>query len=187
MTADPGELSARPRISADDIDRLFRAKGALLFGIAFRILGNREDAEDTVQNAWIKAMLPWPGVGSSLETLDQQCAFMVTVVVNRALQRIRERDHKRESLGTDPKEDPRILEPVEEYLRVRERYQAACRAIARLPEGCREVIALYAAGYEYGEIAEMLGVRVSTVRSHMSNARKYLRRVLPGAGEGKPE
>ena len=70
---------------------------------------------------------------------------------------------------------------------MRERYQAACRAIARLPEGCREVIALYAAGYEYGEVAEMLGVRVITVRSHMSNARKYLRRILPGAGEGKPE
>ena len=55
-----------------------------------------------------------------------------------------------------------------------------------LPEARKVVVGLYAAGYEYGEIAEMLGVHVSTVRSHMSNARKYLRRVLPGAGEGKP-
>ena len=109
MTADPGGFSARPRISSDDIDRLFRAKGALLFGIAFRILGNREDAEDTVQNAWIKAMLPWPDVDSTLETLDEQCAFMITVVVNGALQRIRERHRRRESFGTDPKEDPRII------------------------------------------------------------------------------
>ena len=31
----------------------------------------------------------------------------------------------------------------------------------------------------------MLGVRVSTIRSHISNARKYLRRVLPGAGGGE--
>jgi RNA polymerase sigma-70 factor (ECF subfamily) len=187
VTADPGELSARPRISSGDIDRLFRAKSALLFAIAFRILGSREDAEDTLQNAWIKAMLPWPGADRSLETPQEQCAFMVRVVVNQALQRIRERERSRESLGADPIQDPRILEPVEEYLQVRERYQAACRAIARLPEGSREVIALYAAGYEYREIAEMLDVSVSTVRSHMSNARRHLRRVLPGAGEGKPE
>jgi DNA-directed RNA polymerase specialized sigma24 family protein len=53
-----------------------------------------------------------------------------------------------------------------------------------LPEARKVVVGLYASGYEYGEIGEMLGVHVSTVRSHMSNARKYLRRILPGAREG---
>jgi DNA-directed RNA polymerase specialized sigma24 family protein len=33
---------------------------------------------------------------------------------------------------------------------------------------------LYAAGYEYEEIATLLGIKISTVRSHMSNARRQL-------------
>jgi len=43
---------------------------------------------------------------------------------------------------------------------------------------------LRAAGYEYGEIAESLGVTVSTVRSHISYARKQLSRTVARDWEG---
>ena len=43
---------------------------------------------------------------------------------------------------------------------------------------------LRAAGYEYGEIAASLGVSVSTVRSHISNARKQLSRTVARDWEG---
>jgi len=46
------------------------------------------------------------------------------------------------------------------------------------------VVALRAAGYEYGEIAASLGVSVSTVRSHISNARKQLSRTVARDWEG---
>jgi RNA polymerase sigma-70 factor (ECF subfamily) len=56
------------------------------------------------------------------------------------------------------------------------------RAIGELPDGNREVVVLFAAGYEYEEIAAMLDVAVSTVRSHISSARRRLPR--PGWEEG---
>jgi RNA polymerase sigma-70 factor (ECF subfamily) len=186
VTADPGEISAPAHLSPDDLDRLVRAMSEALFRIAYRILGNRADAEDAVQNAWVKVLRTWPRVGSP-PTWEEQCRLMVKVAVNEALQLIRKPYRRRESLGTDGKEKPGISEPVEEHVQVRERLRLTWHAIAELPEGRREVMGLYAAGYEYGEIAEMLGKKVSTVRSHMSNAREDLCRVLPDTGEGRPQ
>lgn len=185
MSAEPGELSA-PHVSPDDIEALVRAMGGPLFRIAFRILGNHADAEDAVQNAWIKAMLCWPRV-ASITTAEEQCAFMVHVVVKEALQIIRKRYRRRESLGADGKENPRVLEPIAEHVQVREELRLIWQEISKFPEARKVVVGLYVAGHEYGEIAEMLGIQVSTVGSHMSNARRHLRRVLPGAWEGKPE
>jgi RNA polymerase sigma-70 factor (ECF subfamily) len=186
VTAEPGGLSAPPHVSSDDIERLVRAMGGLLFRIAFRTLGNHADAEDAVQNAWIKAMLCWPRV-ASIATAEERYAFMVHVVVKEALQLIRKRYRRRESLGADGKENPSVLEPVAEHVQVREELRLTWQEISTLPEVRKVVVGLYAAGYEYGEIAGMLGIQVSTVGSHISNARKHLRRVLPDAWEGKPE
>lgn len=185
MTTDPRGLSAPAHVSSDDVDGLVRVMSGQLFRIAFRILGHRADAEDAVQNAWVKALRYWPRVGS-LPTREEQRRLMVKVVVNEALRLTRKPDRTRESLGTVGKENSAAREALEDHVQTRERLRLTWRAIAKLPEGRREVVVLYAAGYEYGEIAEMLGIRVSTVRSHMSNAREDLRRVLPGAGEGKP-
>jgi RNA polymerase sigma-70 factor (ECF subfamily) len=186
VTAETSGLSAPPHVLSDDIEPLVRAMSGLLFRIAFRILGSREDAEDAVQNAWIKAMLCWPRV-ASIATAEEQRAFMVHVVVKEALQIIRKRYRRRESLGADGKEDSRVLEPVAEHIQAREELRLTWEEISTLPEARKVVVCLYAAGHEYGEIAEMLGINVSTVGSHMSNARKHLRRVLPDVWEGKAE
>jgi RNA polymerase sigma-70 factor (ECF subfamily) len=183
VTAEPGGLSAPPHVSSDDIEPLVRAISGLLFSIAFRILGNRADAEDAVQNAWIKAMLCWPRI-ASIATAQERCAFMVHVVVKEALQIIRKRSRRRESLGVDGKENPRALESVAEHVQVRDELRLTWQEISTLPEARRVVVGLYAAGHEYGEIAEMLGIHVSTVGSHISNARKHLRRALPDVWEG---
>jgi len=58
------------------------------------------------------------------------------------------------------------------------------QSISELPDGNREVVALFAAGYEYREIAEMLGIAVSTVRSHVSNARRRLPQAISDREEG---
>jgi RNA polymerase sigma-70 factor, ECF subfamily len=147
VTAEPGGIAAPPDVSPDEIEPLVRAMSGLLFRIAFRILGNGADAEDAVQNAWIKAMRSWPRV-SSLATAEEQCAFMIHIVVKEALQLIRKRYRRRESLGADGKEDPSVLEYVEDYAQIREELRLAWQAIGRLPEGRRAVVVLYTAGYD---------------------------------------
>jgi DNA-directed RNA polymerase specialized sigma24 family protein len=61
----------------------------------------------------------------------------------------------------------------------KEHLRLVWQAISKLPDGNREVVGLYAAGYEYWEIAEMLDITVSTARSHVSCARKQLPRMVP--------
>ena len=182
MTSESGGLSASAR-TAGDIDQLVREIGVPLFRVAFRILDSGADAEDAVQNAWVRG---WRRV-ASLRTWNEQRAFMIRVVVNEARQLIRRRYRKQECLGVEGEERAHTSEDIEQRMEAKEKLRLAWQAIDRLPEGCREVMALHTAGYEYGEVAEMLGIHVSTVRSHISNARKHLRQVPPGVWEGKPE
>jgi RNA polymerase sigma-70 factor (ECF subfamily) len=182
VNADPGAAPA-PARGPGDIEQLAREISPRLLRVAFRILGNREDAEDAVQNAWAKGMRHVSG----LTAWDKQCAFMVCVVVNEAKQLIRKWNRKPKVLGVEGEESAHIYDDVVQHLDAKEKLWLVWRAIDRLPDVRRDVTALYMAGCEYGEIARMLGIHVSTVRSHISNARKDLRQALPGIWEGKPE
>lgn len=173
-----------PEAPYADIERLVRATYHECYRTAFRILGRGPDAEDATQNAYARLTLKWPRV-SSLETAGRQRAYLFKVVTNEALQVIRARDRRPEYVDADMPEGAGISEYVEEQVLAREDFRLAAQAIGKLPTACRRVMVLYTAGYEYGEIAEMLGMHVSTVRSHMSNAREYLEGALPRIGEGE--
>jgi RNA polymerase sigma-70 factor (ECF subfamily) len=168
-----------------DIESLIRATHAELGGVAFRCLGNKADAEDAVQTACIKVMRCWAKV-RGFATPEQQRAYLVTTVTNEALQ-IRRRAYRRrevlfaEDAGADPGWMPAFPggdgQPSDELLR------RLWRALSELPDENREVLLLFAAGYEYSEIAEMLDIKTSTVRSHVCSARRRLRRVAPPGWE----
>lgn len=173
-----------PEAPYADIECLVRATHYECYRTAFRILGRDVDAEDATQNAYARLTLKWPGV-SSFETAGRQRAYLFKVVTNEALQIIRARGRKPEYTDTDAPEGVSISEHVEEQVLAREDLRLAAQAIGELPTACRRVMTLYMAGYEYGEIAEMLGIHVSTIRSHMSNAREYLKGILPRTREGE--
>jgi RNA polymerase sigma-70 factor (ECF subfamily) len=170
-----------------DIESLIRAIHGELGRVAFRCLGHRADAEDAVQNACVKAIRCWPEV-ARLGTAGRQRAYLVKTVTNEALQILRQPHRRRELLtveGTEPGEtEPGWLPelPGGPGHTARERLRRVWQAISELPDGNREVAALFAAGYEYQEISEMLQVAVSTARSHVSWARKRLRQAVPDEG-----
>jgi RNA polymerase sigma-70 factor (ECF subfamily) len=192
VTTDPGRLAMPKEDPYHDIEPLIRATHQALVGAAFRLLGNRADAEDAVQEGCIKAMRHWSTLGK-FQTAKQQRAYLFTVVVNEALQIIRQPYRRRERLESGQPEGSHLTgQPAgagqqEAGHEAGEQLRLVWKAISELPEGCREVVILFAAGYEYPEIAEALGVQVSTVRSHMSNARKQLPRPTPDELEGGPE
>jgi RNA polymerase sigma factor (sigma-70 family) len=80
-----------------------------------------------------------------------------------------------------------IQESLEDSVQAREFLRLVWKAISELPEARREVVALRAAGYEYEEIAAGLSISISTVRSHISYARKQLARTVPRGWEGEQE
>jgi RNA polymerase sigma factor (sigma-70 family) len=140
-----------------DVDSLIRATYEQLGRAAFGCLGNEADAEDAVQTACIKVMRNWSFVGG-LATAAQQRAYLHKTVVNETLQ-IRRRPHRKwEHLGAEAiEEEPSFVPdcPDDHYQDARKKLRLVWEAITNLPDGCREVVSLFAAGYEYREIEVM--------------------------------
>lgn len=88
------------------VDR-FEAERARLVGLAYRILGSRLDAEDIVQEAWLRYERTDP------TTIDQPAAWLTTVVSRLSLDQLRSARHRREAyVGPWLPEFVRSGEPV---------------------------------------------------------------------------
>jgi RNA polymerase sigma factor (sigma-70 family) len=166
-----------------DIEELVRATHREAGVIAFRIVRNDADAQDATQSAYVKVLFKWSEVGS-FSTAAKQRAYLRKTVRNEALLILRGRQRRKESFDFDESGDPRIPEHLGKLLQARNDLRPVLTAIDGLPATCRKVLKLRMAHYGYAEIAAMLGISVSTVRSHISNARKRLRQVMPRDWEG---
>lgn len=78
-------------LSADAGQQVFHQHRNLLFSVAYRVLGSAADAEDAVQDTWIK----WSAADRSQVTDPK--AYLTRIVSNLALERLRSTRHKRET------------------------------------------------------------------------------------------
>lgn len=161
---------------------LLRSVLADLAGAAYGLLGNHADAEDAVQNGCFKLIMAWPRV-AGLATPGEQRAYLIRIVVNEALQILRDPHRRWEHLGADAAERATAHHSFEDEIQAKEDLRLVWKAIADMPDMRRDVVLLRAAGYEYRDIAARLGVKVSTVRSHISDARKQLSLTFPRGRE----
>lgn len=180
MTANPGAQEAPRDGPHRDIESLIRATHGELIRVAFRCLGNGADADDAVQSACIKVLRCWPKV-AGFATAAQQRAYLVTTVTNETLQMRRQPHRRREVLAPVETEAPTWIPefPGGRAHTAAGHLRRIWQAISELPDDNREVVLLFAAGYEYREIAEMLDITVSTVGSHVCSARRRLPRGGP--------
>jgi RNA polymerase sigma-70 factor (ECF subfamily) len=167
-----------------DIEALIQVAHRESTSAAFRIVRNHADAEDAVQSACIKVLQMWPMV-SGFPTAAKQTAYLRSTVRNEALQILRKRQRRKEYYDLDESADQRIGEHLAELARKRKDLGLALKLIDEMPAARRKVVKLRMASRGYGEIAAMLDISVSTVRSHISNARKHLRQAMPGDWEGE--
>ncbi len=148
----------------------FLAHGNLLFTVAYEMLGSAADAEDVLQETWLR----WVGV--DLATVRDQRAYLVQIVTRQALARLRTLGRRKESyLGSwlpEPLTTPDMAEDVElansvsmAMLLVLETLTPAERAVFVL----REVFDL---GYD--EIAEAVGKSPAAVRQIAHRARAHV-------------
>jgi RNA polymerase sigma-70 factor (ECF subfamily) len=144
----------------------------LLFSVALRMLGDREDATDAAQSAFVKAY-------EKLASYDRNHKFyswLYRILVNECLN-VRRSRHVQVPLDPDMAAPGSPLEEVETAER-RARVQAA---VARLPREQREVIVLrHFADLSYQEIADVLELPGKTVKSRLYDARRELGRRLLG-------
>jgi len=147
----------------------------LLFTVALRMLGDREQAADAAQTAFVRAYL-------KLQTFDRGHKFfswLYRILVNECLN-LRRAAGRFEPLGATlaAREDPAAgLEQQE----LREAVQAA---LLRLPSAQREAVVLrHYGGLSYHEMAEVLHVPEKTIKSRLYSARQRLGELLLGWGE----
>lgn len=158
-----------------DMESLIRDMYRTLCMVSFRCLGNNADAEDAVQSACVKAWRCWPSL-AGFSTAEQQRAYLARTAINESLQIRRQPHRRREVLEAEYLEAVWTSDfPGGSDESIEERLRIAWKAIGDLPDENRGVVTMYAAGYEYREIAAMLDISVSTARSHVSLGRKRLR------------
>jgi RNA polymerase sigma-70 factor (ECF subfamily) len=145
-----------------------------LFTVAARMLGNRDEAADATQNAFVRV---YQHLGS-YDPRHRFYSWIYRILVNECLNVLRGRRNSNEPAETqvDPSDGPL------EVLEASERRWHVQQALLALPPDLRAVIVLrHYAGLSYEEIGEAVGgLPVKTVKSRLYTARQRLGQLLFG-------
>ena len=164
MTEHPADLTA--------FEALFASHGARMKSVALNMLGNRSDAEDAVQEAFLRAY-------RSRSTFRRD-ASLWTWVYRILLNTCRDIGRRRVSHGETPLDIEDGIEPpardVDHPLRL-----ALMRALDELAPIYREVFVLYEVeGHTHREVADILEIPEGTSKGRLFEARQRLKTRLRG-------
>ncbi len=158
-------------LSQADFHRLVDDHSAALFRLAYRLLGDRHEAEDMVQEAFRSA---WKSRGSYQSGRGDR-AWLASILRRRVVDRYRRKpqpataEHEVTLNRGIPAADPHSSEYTDEMQ----------SALALLPAELRETLLLVVVGeLTHQETAHLLGVPLGTVLSRVSRARQRLRETL---------
>ena len=152
-------------------DELYRRYAARVYTLCRRYLGDRDDAEDLMQDALIQALekihtYKYTGKGSLY-------GWIRRIAVNRAVNQLRRQRWRWVSLEAAGQDN--LPEPTEEEVTAIPQ-EKLLGWIARLPDLRRTVFNLYCLdGYSHREIGEMLGISEKGSASVLAKARKQLK------------
>jgi RNA polymerase sigma-70 factor, ECF subfamily len=152
------------------------------FKMAYRIMGNRDDAEDVTQDAWMKAYVHL----NSFRGRSKFSTWLTRITINSALMTLRrKRAHPETSMEVIDDESWRHCDiadqtkDVEEFYAKRERVECLRREIDHLQPALRNVIVIHQLDdRSVKEIAELAGISVAATKSRLLRARTILRRAL---------
>ena len=136
---------------------------ARLYAVAYRLLGNRADAEDAVQRALLKAF----EARDSYVSRWAVSTWLYRVLTNVCIDELRRRRR------TPPDEPPRGRSGAAvEWLDL-------ARALDTVPREARVLLALhYVNGLGYRELATIRGISVNTVKSQLARGKAILKKAL---------
>jgi RNA polymerase sigma factor (sigma-70 family) len=155
-------------------DALFRDLYPGLFGLAYRVLGDRGETEETLQEAFLKL-----AASPMLERPDDEvAAWLRRVCLNLGVNRRRDGRRARERLERAARLEaaarPDDGDPSRAVLR-QEARESVRRALSRLPERQRNCLLLRHSGHSYAEIAATLEVAVGSVGVILARAERAFR------------
>jgi len=173
----PSDLSLLARARSGDLEaygQLVERHMRRAFSIAYRIVRHREDAEDVVQDAFIRTL-------EHIDRIELARGFqpwLYRVVTNRAVSFLRSRSVR----TADPLDEGMHQAPTPAPDRVTERHELRedlLRALDSLPDRQRTIVLLAdLEGFTSVEIGEILEMPAGTVRYQLHLARRALRVIL---------
>jgi len=161
---------------------------AAAYNLAYWLLQDREEAQDVVQDAYLRAFQAYPTFnGEHVKT------WLLVIVRNTAFNALKRRKRKvklisrieelplLEVASEDPLPDTQIISEANRQLLL--------RTLAELPVTYRDIIVLRdVENLSYAEIAEVVGLPTGTVMSRLSRGRAQLRKaVLRWMAENEPD
>lgn len=152
---------------------MYKLYSTAMFNICLRITGNREAAQDALQESFVSAF-------KNIRSYRREASFgawLKRIVVNTAISAVRSRQPL--LVEYDNHLPPDLADVPEEDMSLALKVDTIKSAIQKLPHGFRVVFSLYLLeGYDHAEIAEILGVSVSTSKSQYNRAKKKLKQIL---------
>jgi len=166
------------RSRSNAVEALYDRHAPALLSLCFRYAGNMQDAEDILHDGFIKIIKNLsdfkPRPDSSLE------AWMKRIMINTALNFIRDHARERNQVDVDKYQDRKDLVNEEtadfDLAHLPVTQDQILQLIAELPDGYRTVFNLYVfEEFSHKEICEKLNCTESTSKSQLSKARAVLR------------
>ena len=141
----------------------------MLYRIAFHILEQQDEAEDAVQETFLKL---WE-IRDKLDDVESAKAYSIRILKNECLDRLRK---AKKSVPADQVLVREPISPTDEQIDARRRLEKVLGAIKSLPDSQKQVLLLRTVeGLSYGEISEKMGMSQLTLRVLLTRARGALR------------
>jgi RNA polymerase sigma-70 factor (ECF subfamily) len=184
--SDPTLVAATKKGESRAFEFLVKRHESRIFAVAFKIIRNREDAQDIVQQSFYKAF-------AHLDTFKGESSFstwLTRIAMNEAFMCLR-KNRTRNEVSLEHPEAPFPMEiqdtgesPAAIY-RQYEKQRILSQAMVHLNSELRATLFLRLEGRTIKETAEVLGVGIVTLKSRLFRARKKLR-ILLARGPGFP-
>jgi RNA polymerase sigma-70 factor, ECF subfamily len=146
-------------LNSDEISELIEKYSSLLLKVAYSYLNNLQDAEDMVQETFLKMMQK----NNTFHNEDHKKAWLIRVTINHCKNHLRSAWYRKTM-------------PLNEDIVFTQEESEVLSAVSQLAEKYRSVIVLYyVTGYSIKEIAQLLKRKEATVSSQLQRARSQLK------------
>ena len=154
---------------------LYTATSAKLFGVCLRVLKNRTDAEDVLQESYVKI---WHNAAKYQVSGYSPITWLVTIVRNQSIDRLRARRPDSVELGEAEEIADRNPTPEQNVVLGGE-VERLRLCLEKLSPGRAEAVkAAYMEGYSYQELADRLNQPINTVRTWLRRSLISLKECL---------
>jgi RNA polymerase sigma-70 factor, ECF subfamily len=175
--ANRGDIALLARIVARDaaaVGELYDRHSRLLFGLILKIIKDRGEAEEMLQEVFVQV---WTRADTYNVQLGTPIAWLVRIARNRAIDRLRANNVRTRTVEATPLPPP--VESPETRAAMSEQERAVARALQSLPFDQRQLIeCAYFAGLTQSELAARFGLPLGTVKTRVRTGMMTLRRDL---------